>query len=124
MSDSLFLCCRVLGCTMCAGDPDCPSVKAYREKYGDIVADAARGDIDVWFPRSVAPGENAPAGVVAPGEKSGGADAALASLRKTHDRLAGSGWDAARKTEAKAKARRARPPAWVRKINRAREEDL
>ena len=50
----MFDICGFIGCDRCGGDADCACLAAYRRKYGAEFDAAARGDLDVWFPRAQA----------------------------------------------------------------------
>lgn len=101
----MFDICTWIGCDRCAGDADCPSLAAYRRKYGDGFSAAARGDLDVWFPRAAA--------VVTSAEKTPAA-AILPALWESHARLADGGLERiAAEEQAQQAMRRGRRPAWV-----------
>lgn len=100
MTKQFHVACAALGCAACSGNADCPSLDAYRRRYGETVNKDAALDLDVWFPRSEAPR----------------AIDAATTTEETHDRLAHGGYEAGQQREAeKAAAHRPRVPEWVRR---------
>jgi len=103
----MFDICSWIGCDRCGGDADCPSLDAYRRKYGDAFNAAARGDLDVWFPRAQA--------VMTSDAKTRAADI-LPALWESHARLADGGLVRIEQAEQAQQAmRRGRRPAWVKR---------
>lgn len=99
--------CRFIGCDQCAGDADCPSLDAYRRKYGAEFNAAARGDLDVWFPRAQA--------VMTAHGKTQAAEV-IPALWESHARLADGGLALIAAQEAAQQAmRRGRRPGWVKR---------
>ena len=85
--------CDTIGCNACAGgDLKCPTVNAYRQKYGDAVNLEAGDDLGVWFPRAWD-------GIEVEVVEAEGADA-------VHDRLAAGGYAEGRKRELEKERRR------------------
>lgn len=106
-SFSMFEICGWIGCDCCAGDADCACLAVYRRKYGDGFNAAARGDLDVWFPR---------AATVATSDVKTPASEFLGAVEKVHDRLVHGGFERiARAAEAEQAMRRGRRPAWVKR---------
>lgn len=103
----MFEICGWIGCDRCAGDADCPSLAAYRRKYGAEFNAAARGDLDVWFPRATP--------VQTSSVKTPAADV-VPALWESHARLADGGLARIEQAEhAQAAMRRGRRPGWVKR---------
>jgi hypothetical protein len=103
----MFDICTWIGCDRCAGDADCACLAAYRRKYGDAFNAAARGDLDVWFPRATP--------VATSAEKTKAADI-LPALWASHARLADGGLERIEAAEElQAARRRGRTPVWVKR---------